>query len=1567
MLVRSFNMNVSQFRVFSIRRVFVTLSALACAFALSASSANADMLVFWDFDQSYYDGADYVIDSVASERLNLVNSSIVDGKLTANGGYALGTGTNDGLNVALPTGTSNYTLSAFLTTTKSGAVGIISWGVRNAGHKTNSFRTERNGIDNYWWGDDLAVTGYPEVISGFENHVVATGAGRTQTLYLNGQLIGTRNANGDRSEENRFFTVGNTVNNNTETLYGSIDNASVYNEALNQTEIINIASHTYSGLTNYWKSGDRNDRVSGAVMPDTVTGTTVITGDNGTMVFDRELQAGERAYYQGQLASGHDYVIDNMAGSDPAKTTWLRTTSANLSDAGQTPLGIYVGGTTTASVLTATPAQLNAVNRTLIMGGGTLELTASGDAVINTNRVDFSSANVNLTGSGKVTVNSTNLMTFRNLAIAEGTALDLSADGDAIVYGTITGSGDLVKTGSGEMILSSAGNLSYAGTVRVYDGSLTFHVQDVFGNADQVHNNSYVIDNAIVTNNAPIFNNMRDATFRNGAKIVAANGNPEWKAFMLTGTTTIDFSGDGSTAERPVVFEVSSSAYGDERLNATICPYGNTFNVADITKSADADLVVTAVLANTPNSGSHAGRFTKTGEGTMKLSGENTYSGGTTLQAGEIIAANDSALGNGAITIEGGTLTLGEFSAMAQTVTTNGALNISGGQINFDFVNVWSSQFDNINLGSGALNISGGTFNVNFVEGDEEMWFNNAGNGYALISSSGASFTGDMTDRLAGVSSAYGWTLMSSASGLYLYGKIDADFYKLDSATMTDDVVTGNTYGSYLGIQFDNTTSASATEAVNTGWLIMNDMDGTVKVGEGYTLTQKGLVTGTKGLLKTGAGTLVIERENEYQGGTAIEEGKLVLKDYGSLGTGTTLANSGTFEINNNEDREFTTVISGSGNVVKSGTGALTLSVPNTFSGDMDITEGTVVMAYNANIGGTVKTATALGDPSVEGRKITIHSGATLATESSADGHTRGIDVFGGADAYPKFRLIADGGTIATATNELTTYGDIELKNGGSFVENGGHSYWKTIINGNVYVTEGNATISSVNNDIGIVPRGLRNGVEEGVTFDVAQGSELNVTAHLSDSRSNLAHGAVIKAGKGTMTLSNSYNDYTGNVTINEGKLIAAGSWRGANTTTVFGKYQSKSVTVNKGAELVLAAQDVVSNSSTNSPIQFIVNGGKISNSGTVYNNLNNTVLSDGAEVYASDGNSPWQAFKFSTKVSVLRNADDPAADPVLFSSDLSKPNATISFGKTTSIYVEDVTSASSTALDKKSDMIVSAIIAKPNNETGGSFYKDGVGTLEFTTANTFDGTVGIREGVLRLSGEGTLSDSIVDIVDGATLEFAVASGEKWFANTITGDGQILKTGAGSLYLNGTDVNPITASSLLVEGGSLMFKGDFTGDVIIGAGTLLSAGNSVGTLNVTGDVTIDGTALFEFGSYTGADENHDVIALGADYVFSAGDNMISLYFENGDAASWAGDGAEYKLIANGGFAEGDYSSLLANYTDLFGLLGKSDGLYLIAGAGPGPGPEPGSGVPEPSTWALLLLGAAGLLYWRKRK
>ena len=94
-------------------------------------------------------------------------------------------------------------------------------------------------------------------------------------------------------------------------------------------------------------------------------------------------------------------------------------------------------------------------------------------------------------------------------------------------------------------------------------------------------------------------------------------------------------------------------------------------------------------------------------------------------------------------------------------------------------------------------------------------------------------------------------------------------------------------------------------------------------------------------------------------------------------------------------------------------------------------------------------------------------------------------------------------------------------------------------------------------------------------------------------------------------------------------------------------------------------------------------------------------------------------------------------------------------------------------------------------------------------------------------------------------------------------------------------------------------------------------------------------------------------------------SIIQLAFTNDDAWKWAKEGAEYHIITEG-FTfnpnDGDFSYVLGNYQDYFKLVAREDqGFYLI-GLG---APEPPPVVPEPSTWALLILGVAGLLYLKK--
>ena len=271
------------------------------------------------------------------------------------------------------------------------------------------------------------------------------------------------------------------------------------------------------------------------------------------------------------------------------------------------------------------------------------------------------------------------------------------------------------------------------------------------------------------------------------------------------------------------------------------------------------------------------------------------------------------------------------------------------------------------------------------------------------------------------------------------------------------------------------------------------------------------------------------------------------------------------------------------------------------------------------------------------------------------------------------------------------------------------------------------------------------------------------------------------------------------------------------------------------------------------------------------------------------------------------------------------------------------------------------------NDSSGGNtkgFIKEGEGTLVLNGGLSTLMTV--NAGIFEIT------DAAVENVAGkitvnanGTLEFNVSDGQTKALtidanNKISGTGKITKTGEGILKLYADAQNKVVAESFIVSSGELDFKGYFEGNLEVINGAVFSPGNSIGELSVTGNVDItNGKALFEFDSND--DNKFDVLnILGDGNTFTAGTGMIELYFAD-DPQTWAVDGAEYKIVSDDDFIAGSYNSWLSNYTNLFGLTGKSDGLYLVALASP----EPGSGVPEPSTWALLVLGVAAL-FLRKR-
>ncbi|MBQ6614821.1 MAG: PEP-CTERM sorting domain-containing protein [Thermoguttaceae bacterium] len=283
-----------------------------------------------------------------------------------------------------------------------------------------------------------------------------------------------------------------------------------------------------------------------------------------------------------------------------------------------------------------------------------------------------------------------------------------------------------------------------------------------------------------------------------------------------------------------------------------------------------------------------------------------------------------------------------------------------------------------------------------------------------------------------------------------------------------------------------------------------------------------------------------------------------------------------------------------------------------------------------------------------------------------------------------------------------------------------------------------------------------------------------------------------------------------------------------------------------------------------------------------------------------------------------------------------------------------------------------------------GSVIKAGAGTLTLTQAPGYACSTTVESGTLALSEGGTLYNltggSINDDGSVAVAAAVDASGKELTIDnavmtTFVGSikaGSILKTGYGTLKIFADEENKVVADTFTISSSELDFKGYFEGSIEVINDAFFSPGNSIGEANVTGNVSFitdaadsNGFAYFEFGDFTGADENHDLLVLSASSLFNANDEagVVLLDFANDDAVDWASSGVDYLLVKNGSFENGkDYTSWLTpTFTDLFSLQGKADGLYLIGLTAP----EPGSGVPEPSTWALLALGVIGLLL-RKR-
>ncbi|EBQ6520317.1 autotransporter outer membrane beta-barrel domain-containing protein [Salmonella enterica] len=1220
-----------------------------------------------------------------------------------------------------------------------------------------------------------------------------TGAG---TLILNAENTYTGSTT---------ISEGTLIATNVEAL-GTGD---VTNDAVLELNTGGDFDNAISGSGQVVKSGDEMLTLSGS---NTYTGGTTISG--GTLVASNVEALGSGDVTDNatlELNTGGDFD-NNIGGTGSVVKSGDKTLT--LSGANSYTGGTTIsGGTLVVSNVEALGSGDVTDNATLELNtggdfdnniGGTGSVVKSGDETLTLSGANSYTGGTTISGG---TLVATNVEALGTGDITDNATLELNAGGD--FTNNIGGTGSVVK--SGDKTLTLSGTNTYRGGTLISDGTLVASNVEALGTGN-------VTDNATLelSTGGDFANNIggTGSVVKSGDKTLTLSG-----ANSYTGGTTIS----GGTL---VASNVEALGSGDITDNATL----------ELNTGGDFD-----------NAISGSGQVVKSGDKTLTLSGANSYSGATTISGGTLIATHVNALGTGAIDNRASLLldASGQFTVTDLTTESGGNTEIGAGStLQATTLTQKSDSTLTINLNSNtadpvihaASQVSlAGTLDITGVGDvlDSDPASTDDLDTFTLIASD-KTIAGDFEKlTVAGMDA-------DLADFITVDGRIDdtGKQYELTTALTwyadRDDAVT-DAHGTF------NLTNADGSFAVNT---VLENVDATLDPAS---------ATGWDGtsLIKQGAGTLILNAENTYTGGTTISGGTLVATNVDALGSGD-VTDDATLELNTGGT--FDNAISGSGQVVKSGDDVLTLSGANSYSGGTLISDGTLVASNVEALG----TGDVTDDATLElntGGDFTNNIGGTGCVEKSGDDTL----TLSGSNTYTGGTLISGGTLVANDVNALGT-GDVTdnaalmLNTGGDFTNNiGGTGRVEKSGDGTLTLSGGNTYTGGTLISGGTLVATNVDALGSGDVTDNAT-LELNTGGDFDNAISG--SGQVVKSGDETLTLSGA-NSYTGGTLISGGTLVASNvEALGTGDVT-----DNATLELNTGGDFInsiggtgrveKSGDETLTLSGTNS-----YTGGTLISGGTLIatnvDALGSGDVTDNATLELNTGGD------FTNNISgsgqVVKSGDETLT---LSGANTYTGGTTISGGTLVASNVEalgtgDVTDNATLELNTSGtfDNVISG---------SGQVVKSGDDALTLSGANSYTGGTTISGGTLVASNVEALGSG--DVTNDAVLELNTGGD---FTNNISGSGQVVKSGDETLTLSGansyTGGTTISGGTLIASNVEALGSGDVTNDAVLelntggdfdnaisGSGQVVKSGDDALTLSgantYTGGTTISGGTL----------------------------------------------------------------------------------------------------------------------------
>lgn len=778
---------------------------------------------------------------------------------------------------------------------------------------------------------------------------------------------------------------------------------------------------------------------------------------------------------------------------------------------------------------------------------------------------------------------------------------------------------------------------------------------------------------------------------------------------------------------------------------------------------------------------------------------------------------------------------------------------------------------------------------------------------------------------------------LNSAGGLIQFGTPNT----YTGATTIGDGSNATTVRLMSGGSSGNTSlgTAASTATVNLGSTL--DLNGfTLSVAKPLNISGSGVA---------GAGAL------HNSTGSPTYSGLITLGNNATIHSGGTLLTF-TGGINNNghqltisggDATVSTAGISGAGGLTKTGSGTLTLNFLNTFTGDTNIADGSILLGNNtvlqnstlnytnSNLGSLnfgSRTSVTLGG--LKGDKNLSLINGSAGAVSLTLGNNNSATVYSGV-------LSGTGSLFKTGSGSLTLTGGNNYSGSTTIGASGGDNVGSVITTGSGNIGTGPLTVYAGTVDFDGASPGVASLVMGGgssssnATITVGAGHSLALNGSVSYSATNHPLGAVIGgAGKVNLgnstvtrqfTVSNSANttdELTISATIEDGIVgtnITKPSGAGGTLVLAGDNTYSGTTTINAGIlriEHDHALGSPSASTTVNTGAALEMTGGLTVTGEPLVLGSTNGVSNNGGLRSLSDGNT-WAGNITLTGGASRINSD--VGTLIISGSSISTVN-----------YVLSVGGAGDTAISNTL-----------NNSSGtAGIIKDGSGKLTLSgTSSAFTGATGVNAGVLVVNG--SLSNSPVTVGDIANLTSSAL---------LLGNGTVGTLTVGAAASNtGASVSPGNSPN---KTGILSVNGDLLGNS--GASLTLEIGGTTAGLGA-GGLGLDG--------YDRVNSTGNVI-LGPGYL------TLALSLLNNYETSAVLNDKLFILVNNGsGTTTGEFSGLAQassfslgsiqfriNYADTFNGDAIANDISLTV-----------VGVPEPTIVANLLLAASAIILLHRRR